>query len=78
MCATKEKMLPIPPPDKYDPTQYELVRRVMRAGWNPSSALSPRFSLPNNKSDWKLLAGGDSLAELVGALASEYVTGPSL
>jgi len=74
MCSmtNEQNVIPIPAPSQYNPAQYELVRRVLHAGWNPTGALLPRFTLPGNKSDWKMLAGGDSLAELVGPVAAEY------
>ena len=62
----KENMLPIPEPDNYDPAEYEIVRRLIKRGWNATPAMDPDF-LPqlNHKTDWKLLTKF-GLGELVG------------
>ena len=66
----KDNMLPIPEPDKYDPTEYEIVRRLIKKGWNATPAMLPEF-MPqlNHKTDWKLLSQF-GLGELVPS--SEY------
>jgi len=50
--------VPIPLPESYNPAEFELVRRALRAGWKPSL---PSFSLPNRKSDWKMFGTDDTM-----------------
>lgn len=51
MCLTKtpENRIPFPKPEGYSPEQYELMRRVLEAGWRQ---LFNKFDpLPNHKTD---------------------------
>ena len=51
MCLTDdpENRVPFPKPDGYDPKQYELLGRYLRAGWND---VDKKFDhLPNRKTD---------------------------
>lgn len=44
-----ENMVPIPEPENYDPTQWELLRRFFER--YPNDGLVKRYRLPNNKFD---------------------------
>lgn len=44
--------VPIPRPKHYDPAEFELVRRALRAGME-HVAKFPSFHIPNRKTDWK-------------------------
>lgn len=48
-----DNMVPLPKPENYDPTEFELIRRAMKAGWYPSVA---GMNVPNRKTDWKMFA----------------------
>ncbi|MGV3484500.1 MAG: FAD-dependent oxidoreductase [Planctomycetaceae bacterium] len=51
MCLTDhpENRVPFPKPDGYDPAQYELLRRVLDAGWR--EAFRKFDPIPNRKTD---------------------------
>jgi hypothetical protein len=51
MCLTKapENRLPFPKPEGYDPKQYELLRRVLAAGWRET--FNKFDAVPNAKTD---------------------------
>lgn len=51
MCLTRVRAnrLPFPKPDRYDPLQYELLLRILQAGWREVFA---KFDpIPNDKTD---------------------------
>src|SRR5262249_7481408 len=51
MCLTDapENRLPFPKPEGYDPKQYELLGRSLRAGWN--QVFNKSDPVPNRKTD---------------------------
>jgi hypothetical protein len=70
MTDVRANMIGIPAPASYNATDYELLRRLIAKGWNPTPAMVPSFrAIPGHKSDWKMLAegkGGYAMGELVG------------
>jgi len=45
-------MVPIPKPEKYDPGEFELVRRAMKRGYK--LGVPGANGIPNQKTDWKM------------------------
>ena len=57
LTADPANMVPIPEPSRYDPAEFELLRRII-AAYNASGTAVPwgvpRGGLPNGKTDWKV------------------------
>ena len=67
--SNPDNMLPIPEPAAYDPTEFELLRRIIRAYNESGKAVDfyvPTSGVPNNKTDAKLAGPQGFTFEYVG------------